>query len=77
VKDFIATRKVSFNVTDVTKIAEEKLSSVSKEEWTVRCMHVKKTEEEEYLKPEPATNEMSEQFIDNLETDSDDSSSDT
>jgi hypothetical protein len=45
VKDFIAAR----NVNGFMKIAEEKFSSVSKEEWAVRCMHGKKTEEE-YLK---------------------------
>jgi hypothetical protein len=57
------------------KIAEEKFSSVSREKWAALCIHVKKIEE--YLKVEPAIDEMSEQFIDNLETSSDNSSSDT
>jgi hypothetical protein len=57
VKDFIAARNVSFNVNDVMKTAEENFSSTSKEEWLARCMHVKKMEEE-YLKLEPAIDEM-------------------
>jgi hypothetical protein len=32
-KDFIAARNVSLNVFDVVKKAEEKFSSLSKEEW--------------------------------------------
>jgi hypothetical protein len=58
------------------KTAEGKFSSVTKWEWAVGCMHVKKIYGE-YLKLERAIDEMSEQFIVNLEMDSDDSSSDT
>jgi hypothetical protein len=46
------------------------MSFVSKAELAARCMHAKKIEEE-CLKPEPVIDEMSEQFIVNLETDSD------
>jgi hypothetical protein len=67
VKDFTAARNVSFNVSDVIKIAEEEYSSVSKEGWAARCMHGKKIEEE-YVKLEPAIYETSERFIVNLET---------
>jgi hypothetical protein len=39
VKDFVSARDVSFNVNDVMKRAEEKFSSVSKEQWTASaCM---------------------------------------
>jgi hypothetical protein len=65
VKGFIAARNVTCNVNDVIKIAEEKSSSVSKEEWTARCMYMKQIEEE-YLKLEPATDEMSEQSTVNI-----------
>jgi hypothetical protein len=74
VKDFIAARNVSLNVNNVMKIAEEKFSCVSKEEWGARCMHVKESEEE-CLKVEPTTDEMSECFVVNLETGSDNRSS--
>jgi hypothetical protein len=36
VKNFIAARNVSFNVNDVMKGAEAKLSSVNREEWATR-----------------------------------------
>jgi hypothetical protein len=42
----------SFKVNDVVKVAEEKSSSVSKEECAARCMNMKELEEE-YLKVEP------------------------
>jgi hypothetical protein len=45
VKDLIIARIVSSNVNDVMKTAEEKVNSVSKEEWTAQCMHRKETEE--------------------------------
>jgi hypothetical protein len=76
VKDFVAVGNVSFYVNNVMKRAEEKFSFVSVEKWAARCRQVKKIEEE-CLKLEPATDRMSDQFIINLETDSDNCSSDT
>jgi hypothetical protein len=35
VKDFVAARNISSNVDEVMKIAEQKFSSLSKEEWAV------------------------------------------
>jgi hypothetical protein len=58
VKDFSTTWNFSFNDNEVKKIAEEKFSYLSKEELAARCTQVKKIEE--YLKLEPATDEMSE-----------------
>jgi hypothetical protein len=46
-------------------MAEQKFSSLSEEELVDRCMHVNKSEEE-YLKQEPAINEISEFYIVNL-----------
>jgi hypothetical protein len=72
VKNFIVASDASFNVSIVTKIAEERFNAVSKEK-----MHAHKKIEEEYPKLEPVIDEMSEQFIVNVEAGCDNGSSDT
>jgi hypothetical protein len=58
VKGFIAARNVNLNVNGVVKTAEEKFSSVRKEQWASRCMHLNKIEEG-CLKLGPVVDEMS------------------
>lgn len=46
VKNWVATKNVTFKILDVRKLVNEKLSSVGSEEWNNVCSHVKKYEED-------------------------------
>jgi hypothetical protein len=63
VKDCVAARNGSVDVNGVMEIAGEKFNCLSQYEWAAQCMHVNKTEEEEYLKLELLFGEISEDFI--------------
>jgi hypothetical protein len=55
------------------KLAEEKFNIVTKEEWSSRCNNTRQCEQN-YLRLEPITDDISEQIIINLQNDSDFSS---
>ena len=44
VKNWVAQKNVTFRLDDVRRLAEEKFSSVTKEEWVSVCDHVKNIE---------------------------------
>jgi hypothetical protein len=55
------------------KLAEEKFSIVTKEDWSSRCNNVRQCEQN-YLRLEPIVDDISEQIVINLQIDSDNSS---
>jgi hypothetical protein len=51
VKNWVAMKNVTFQLQDVRRLAEEKFSSIKKEEWLAVCEHVQEVEEK-YIKNE-------------------------
>jgi hypothetical protein len=55
------------------KLAEEKFNIITKEEWSSRCNNARQCEQN-YLRLEPIIDDISEQIVVNLQSDSDNSS---
>jgi hypothetical protein len=66
-------KNVSFRPDDAMKLAEEKFNIVTKEEWSSRCNNARHCEQN-YLRLEPIIDDISEQIVINLQTNSDNSS---
>lgn len=70
VKKYVGSRNVDFKLANVKKLCEERFAMIGEEEWKSRCDHVQ-TKENEYAAKEPLIDEMTETFIINVESDSD------
>lgn len=46
VKNWVATKNVTFKMDDVIKLADEKFADISAEDWRKRCQHVQHIEQE-------------------------------
>jgi len=66
VKEYVARKNVSFRLDDAMKLAEEKLSLITKEEWSSRCNNAHQCEQN-YLRLEPFIDDISEQIVVNLQ----------
>lgn len=75
IKNYVAKHNVSFKIDDCIQLVNDKVASITKDEWVSRCNHVKKIEAD-YRAQEPIIDNLCEQFIINLGEDSDDSSDD-
>jgi hypothetical protein len=73
VKEYVARKNVSFRLDDAMKLAEEKFNIITKEEWSSRCNNARQSEQN-YLRLEPIIDDISEQIVINLQSDSDNSS---
>jgi hypothetical protein len=67
VKNWVAMKNVTFQLQDVRKLAEEKFSSVTKEEWLPVCKHVQEVEEK-YIQNEHLVNNIAEELVIILES---------
>jgi transposase len=70
IKEYVARKNVSFRLDDAMEPAEEKFNIVTKEEWSSRCNNVRRREQN-YLRLEPITDDISEQIVIFLQNDSD------
>jgi hypothetical protein len=48
VKNWVAMKNVTFQLQDVRKLAEEKFSSITKDEWLPVCKRAQEVEEKSY-----------------------------
>jgi hypothetical protein len=74
IKEYVPRKNVSFRLDDAMKLAEEKFSIVTKEEWSSRCNSARRCEQN-YSRLESIIDDISEQIVINLQNDSDNSSS--
>jgi hypothetical protein len=72
-KEYVARKNVSFRLDDAVKLAEEKFNIITKEERSSRCNNARQCERN-YLRLEPVIDDISEQIVVNLQSDSDNSS---
>lgn len=70
IKGHAAARNTSFSIADVQTICKEKISNMGVEDWTAKCMHVKKIEDE-YCAREGGIDDLIESFVISVESDSD------
>lgn len=70
VKGFVASKNVSCNFSQVQKITEDKIASMCQGDWTMKCEHVKKIEND-YLANEGGIDSFIDSFVISLEDDSD------
>lgn len=75
IKNWVASKNVTFKMADVRKLVEEKFCSVGREEWKKVCDHVKK-HEQDLITKEHLIDDTTEHFIITDNCDSDDSESD-
>jgi hypothetical protein len=73
VKENVARENVSFCLDDAMKLAEEKLSIITKEQWRSRCNNAGQCKQY-YLWLELIIDDISENIVVNLQNDSDTSS---
>jgi hypothetical protein len=73
IKEYVTRRNVSFRLDDAMKLAEEKFNTITKEEWSSRCNNARQCEQN-YLRLEPITDDISEQIVVNLQNGSEKSS---
>jgi hypothetical protein len=73
VKEYVARKNVSVRLDDTMKLAEEKFSIITKEEWSSRCNNARQCEQN-YSRLEPIIDDISEQIVINLQSDGDNSS---
>lgn len=67
-KNWVATRNVSFKLDDVKRLVEEKCANIGGSEWESVCAKAKRIEED-YVRQEVLTDELQSEFVINLESD--------
>jgi hypothetical protein len=67
VKNWVAMKNVTFQLQDVRKLAEEKFSFITKEEWLPVCKHVQEVEEK-YIQNEHMVENIAEELVIILES---------
>jgi protein subunit release factor A len=67
VKNGVAMKNVTFQSEDFRKLAEEKFSSITKEEWLPVCKHVQKVEEK-YIQIEHLVDNIAKELVIILES---------
>jgi hypothetical protein len=67
VKNRVAMKNVTFRLQDVRKLAEEKFSSITKDEWLPECKHVQEVEEK-YIQNEHLVLNIAEELVIILES---------
>jgi hypothetical protein len=73
VKEYVARKNVSFRLEDAMKLAEEKFNIITREEWSSRCNNARQCKQN-YLRLEPIIDDISEQTVVNLQSNSNNSS---
>jgi hypothetical protein len=76
VKTRIAAKNVTFKLRDVQQLAEQNFASVTMDEWTAICRHVKAVEEE-YVSREHEMDSIKERIIINTDDDDNDDTSES
>lgn len=71
VKNRVASRNVTFHINDVEKLAREEFSNVKVEEWSETCRHVEDVEKD-YIMKEHIMDDYCEEFVINVNNDSED-----
>lgn len=69
IKNYVAKNNTTFKTDDCIKLVNDKISSITSDDWMKRCKHVEKVEDE-YLRLEPIIDENSERLVINLGEDS-------
>jgi hypothetical protein len=67
VKNWVVMKNVTFHLQDVRKLAEEKFSSITKDEWLPVCKHVQEVEEK-YIQNEHLVDNIAEELVIILES---------
>jgi hypothetical protein len=67
VKNWVAMKNVTFQLQDVLKLAEEKFSSITKEEWLPVCKHVQDVQKK-FIKNECLVDNIAEELFIILES---------
>jgi hypothetical protein len=67
VKNWVVMKNVTFQLQDIRKLAEEKFSSITKDEWLSICKHVQEVEEK-YIQNEHLVDNIAEELVIILES---------
>lgn len=70
VKNRVASRNITFNIKDVETLAREEFSKITVEEWAATCRHVEGIEKN-YIQREHIMDDYAEEFIIQVNNDSD------
>jgi hypothetical protein len=73
VKNWVVMKNVTFQLQDIRKLAEEKFSSITKDEWLPVCKHVQEVEEK-YIQNEHLVDNIAEELVIILESSDSDTS---